>query len=90
MKLVTIEYGGRRSAAVVISRGYVALDALNEKKRTDWPTDLSVLVESGDAARLAVWYRAGGKAVLEGANRKLIVPHGEAREIGEAHEIATE
>ena len=30
MKLVTIEYRGRRSVAVVIARGYVALDILNE------------------------------------------------------------
>ena len=90
MKLVTIEYRGRRSAAVVISRGYVALDALNETKRTDWPTELAPLIASGDAARLAVWYRAGGKTVLENASRTLIVPRGEARETGEVYEIETE
>ena len=47
MKLVTIEYRGRRSVAVVIARGYVAHDILNEEKRSDWPTDMKKLVESG-------------------------------------------
>lgn len=86
MKLVTIEYRGRRSAAVVIARGYVALDILNEEKRSDWPTDMKKLVESGDAARLASWYRVGGKTILENMSRALIVPPDEARETGEVYE----
>lgn len=89
MKLVTIEYRGRRSAAVVIARGYVALDILNEEKRSDWPTDLDRLVSSGDAARLASWYRAGGKTILENMSRALIVRREEAAETGEMLEIET-
>ena len=84
MKLVTIEYRGRRSAAVVIARGYVALDILNEEKRSDWPTDMKKLVESGDAS----WYRAGGKTILENMSRALIVAPDEARETGETYETA--
>lgn len=86
MKLVTIEYRGRRSAAVVIERGYVALDMLNEEKRSDWPTELEKLVASGDAARLASWCRAGGKTILENMSRALIVAPDEARETGEVYE----
>ena len=86
MKLVTIEYRGRRSAAVAVERGYVALDMLNEEKRSDWPTELEKLVASGDAARLASWYRAGGKTILENMSRALIVPREEARETGEPYE----
>ena len=87
MKLVTIEYRGRRSVAVVIiARGYVALDILNEEKRSDWPTDMKKLVESGDSARLASWYRAGGKTILENMSRALIVAPDEARETGEVYE----
>ena len=88
MKLVTIEYRGRRSAAVVIERGYVALDMLTEEKRSDWPTELEKLVASGDAARLASWYRAGGKTILENMSRALIVAPDEARETGETYETA--
>ena len=86
MKLVTIEYRGRRSAAVVIARGYVALDVLNEEKRSDWPTEMGRLVDSGDAARFASWYRAGGKTLLENMSRALIVAPDEARETGEVYE----
>lgn len=89
MKLVTIEYRGRRSAAVVIKRGYVALDMLNEEKRSDWPVSLDKLISSGEAERLAVWYAAGGRAILENMSRALIVPHEEARETGESYEIDT-
>ena len=78
MKLVTIEYRGRHSVAVVIARGYVALDILNEEKRSDWPTDMKKLVESGDAERLASWYRAGGETILENMSRALIVTREEA------------
>ena len=86
MKLATIEYRGRRSVAVVIARGYVAFDVLNEEKRSDWPTEMDRLVESGDAARFASWYRAGGKTLLENMSRTLIVPPDEARETGEVYE----
>ena len=86
MKLATIEYRGRRSVAVVIARGYVALDVLNEEKRSDWPTEMDRLVESGDAARFASWYRAGGKTLLENMSRTLIVAPDEARETGETYE----
>ena len=78
MKLVTIEYRGRRSVAAVIARGYVALDVLNEEKRSDWPTDMKKLVESGDAERLASWYHVGGKTILENMSRALIVTREEA------------
>ncbi len=88
MKLVTIEYRGRRSAAVVTERGYAALDMLNEEKRSDWPTELEKLIESGDAARLASWYRAGGKGILENMSRVLIVTREEARETGDMYETA--
>lgn len=87
MKLVTIEYRGRSSAAVVIERGYVALDILNEEKRSDWPTDMKKLVESGDVARLASWYRAGGKTILENMSRALIVTREEAEIKGAPVEI---
>ena len=86
MKLATIEYRGRRSVAVVIARGYVALDVLNEEKRSDWPTEMGRLVDSGDAARFASWYRAGGKTLLENMSRTLIVPPDEVRETGEVYE----
>ena len=46
------------------------------------------LVESGDAARLASWYRAGGKTILENMSRALIVAPDEARETGETYETA--
>ncbi len=90
MKLVTIEYRGKRSAAVAVERGYVALDMLNEEKRSDWPTILEKLVASGDAARFASWYRAGGKSVLENMSRALIVTCEEAVVEGEPVEIDTE
>ncbi len=90
MKLVEIEYRGRRSAAVVTERGYVALDILNAEKRTDWPTELSRLAASGDAARLCAWYAAGGKMILENMSRTLIVKRGEARETGDVLEIKTD
>ena len=86
INLLTIEYRGRRSAAVVIARGYVALDVWNEEKRSDGPTDMKKLVEIGDAARLASWFCAGGKTILENMSRALIVAPDEARETGEVYE----
>ncbi len=90
MKLVTIRNNGKEVAAVVIERGFVRIDTLNEEKRSDWPERLEELVSSGQAELLNRWYLAGGRTVLENISRKLIVTPEAAEVIGEVYKTADE
>lgn len=90
MKLVTIRSRGTEAAAVMIERGFVRIDTLNEEKRSSWPETLGELVGSGQAELLNRWYLAGGRTVLENMSRRLIVTPDEAEITGEVYQTADE
>lgn len=90
MKLVTIRSRGTEAAAVMIERGFVRIDTLNEEKRSSWPETLEELVGSGQAELLNRWYLAGGRTVLENMSRRLIVTPDEAEITGEVYQTADE
>ena len=90
MKLVTIRNNGKEVAAVVIERGFVRIDTLNEEKRSDWPERLEELVSGGQAELLNRWYLAGGRTILENISRKLIVTPEAAEVVGEVYKTADE
>ena len=51
------------TAALVLPHGTVRLDALNAHARTDWPTGLDALLDSGRFGAFHAWVRGSGDAL---------------------------
>lgn len=66
MRLSTIKVNDAEVAAIVTSAGLVPVAKVNEMIGTDWPTNLFALIQTGQLEDLNAWYRAGGKAEVEG------------------------
>ena len=66
MRLSTITLNGAEVASIVTACGLIPVAAVNGKLNKQWPTDLFELIQTGQLEAMNDWYRAGGKAELEG------------------------
>lgn len=66
MRLSTIKVNEAEVAAIVTSAGLVPVATVNEIVGTNWPTELFALIQTGQLEDMNAWYRAGGKAEVEG------------------------
>ncbi|MBQ7797180.1 MAG: fumarylacetoacetate hydrolase family protein [Lachnospiraceae bacterium] len=65
MRLATIKRNGAEIAGIVTEKGIYPIQTLNEKKGTDWKTDMMALIQAQEIPELTKWYNAGGKEELE-------------------------
>lgn len=66
MRLSTITLNGMEVASIVTACGLIPVAAVNGKLNKQWPTDLFELIQTGQLEAMNDWYRAGGKAELDG------------------------
>jgi 2-keto-4-pentenoate hydratase/2-oxohepta-3-ene-1,7-dioic acid hydratase in catechol pathway len=57
MRLATVKVDDSEQAAVRTPAGYVPLKSINRKFATDWPDDMTTLIESGRLDELNRWLR---------------------------------
>lgn len=65
MRLATIKYQGKETAAIVTARGLVTIEELNRTTNSSWSTELFTLITSGQLDQLNSWYRQPGCVELE-------------------------
>jgi 2-keto-4-pentenoate hydratase/2-oxohepta-3-ene-1,7-dioic acid hydratase in catechol pathway len=78
MRLATLRRDGREEAAIVLPNGILPLAALNETLAARWPTDLLVLIQTGELAKLNHWFRSGGRQKCEALAGAILPRHGVA------------
>lgn len=66
MRLSTIKLNGAEVAAIVTGTGLVPVLKVNEELEQNWSTDMFELIQTGQLEAMNDWYRAGGKAAVEG------------------------
>ena len=60
MRLATVNIDDSEQTAVRTPAGYVPLESINRKFATDWPSDMTMLIESGRLDDLNRWFREEG------------------------------
>ena len=66
MRLATLRINGKEIGGIVLEKGIVLLDTLNEKTGKNLPSDIFNLINEGKLEKLKEWYCKGGKEELEG------------------------
>ena len=66
MRLATLRIKGKEIGGIVLEKGIVLLDTLNEKTGKNLPSDIFSLINEGKLEKLKEWYCNGGKEELEG------------------------
>ncbi|GAE27967.1 fumarylacetoacetate hydrolase family protein [Halalkalibacter wakoensis JCM 9140] len=64
MKIATLQYAGTEQAAIVLSKGYVLIETLNQNQEKQWKTNLLDILNSGQLKEITDWYNHGGKDKL--------------------------
>ena len=72
MRLATIKQHGKETAAIVTSRGLITLEDINQISGSVWPTELFMLITSGQLEELNNWYRQSGSVELENMRVRLL------------------
>lgn len=72
MRLSTIKLDGAEVAAIVTTTGLVPVATVNKVLGKEWSTDVFALIQTGQLEEMNDWYRAGGKAEVEGLSAAAI------------------
>lgn len=75
MRLSTIVWNGRETAAVVTGKGLVPVSMINAACGKFWPTEMFEIIRTGALDAIVSWHRSGGREKLE---KMAAVPRSEA------------
>lgn len=74
MRFATIHWNGTEEAALVMADGFLPLRKLNEYTDENWPTDLFILIQTGELELFRRWLADEFERMPAGALQKSIMP----------------
>jgi 2-keto-4-pentenoate hydratase/2-oxohepta-3-ene-1,7-dioic acid hydratase in catechol pathway len=72
MRLATIKHHNREVASILVEKGAVPIELVNNKFLKNWPTDMLKVIQSEKVADINDWYKEGGKEQLATLNEGVI------------------
>lgn len=64
MRLATVKHNGEEKAGIVVEKGVVTIESVNQKYDQEWATELFEIVRLGQLDNIRSWYDQGGKEQL--------------------------